>query len=232
MLMAGTPVGGMHTLAAGQLEFRRAVFLQRPEVKDGVPTSNRGVPASGLSSPQSVTATASGSATSGSEWYTEDQAAVYYTVTSIDDGGEIATGTKTTVAATGVKGESISLSIAHPASGTPTGFRIYRGLKSDGSDHKFVQQVVAASSSPTTHVDLNYFLPGTNFALMLDPSPETLELAMLGNLIRFNLASTRVSHAFAVLLFCDLALKNARRCALFKNIKYNGQAFLDELRAA
>lgn len=231
-LVTGTPVAG-HMTDFGYIPFEHNIFMNRDEVDGasaGVPSTNRGAPGATLGSPATVT-TGNAGASAVSLFYSDDAGTYYYTVTSIDDGGEKATGTVgagVLVAA----GESVTVTIADPGSGaTPTGYRIYRGRKADLSDKKFVV-AIARDGVSTVYTDTNYWMAGCDLAIQICNDPETMELAQLGPLMKMNLPFFGLGRAFAVFLFLDLAIKDHRKFVIYRNIARPSDSYVSELQAA
>jgi len=228
-ILTGTPVAG-HVTQYGPVKFEHDIFMSRTQVRGGVPATDRGSPATTLTDPASVTPANIG-ANANSAFYSDDAGTWYYTVTSLDLGGEDAVGTQSagvTVAA----GEAVTVTIADPGSGpTPNGYRIYRGRLSDFSDQKFVKDIARTGAS-TVYTDTNYWMPGCDIAVQLDMSPESLEYAQMGPLMRFNLPFFGLGNAFAIVLFGDLAVKNARKFVVYRNIGTQSDQYLESLQAA
>lgn len=226
-ILTGTPVAG-HVTQYGPVQFEHNVFMTRIPTRDGVPAADRGSPSATLGSPATVVPTNTG-ANAESAFYTEDAATLYYTVTSIDYGGENTTGT-TSAGVPVAFGEAISVAIADPGSGdTPKGYRIYRGTLSSGADKKFVAEIARTGAS-TVYTDTNYWMPGTDIAVQFDFEPDVLEYAQLGPLMRMNLPFFGLAHAFAVFLFGDIAVKDPRKMVIYRNIGRLGDNYLESLQ--
>lgn len=139
---------------------------------------------------------------------------VYYFVAAFNDSGEsLATGTGGTGTTT-VAGSQTTLVIATQS--LTTGYRVYRGTKSDGSDAKWIQDVFYAATKSI--VDSNQVMPGTGMALILNMNEADLCLAQMAPLIKFPLAIVNTTVEFLLLLYHVLVVKAAERMIVVRNI--------------
>jgi heme/copper-type cytochrome/quinol oxidase subunit 1 len=138
----------------------------------------------------------------------------YYTVAAFNDSGE----SKATVTATATTtlANSGSVTITLPvAPATTTGWRIYRGLVSDGSDAKWIVDTAVANA---TYVDLNTKIPGTGYVFVYNRNPSTMTVAQLTPLIRYPLAIVTTTVEWLLLLYFVPILKAGERIFIWENV--------------
>lgn len=138
-----------------------------------------------------------------------------YAVTAVNEaGGESpsATGSVTVVA----DGDTITVTINHPGSGTFRSFNVYRS-EANGTRTKFIGRVVAAAgAASTSFVDLGNRLPGsvTGFLVQKD----TMEIRELAPYSRLKMAVTDLSLPEAHFRFCTLAVMEPRKNVLLDSL--------------
>lgn len=138
-----------------------------------------------------------------------------------------------TVAAMGEKGESLpALAIcnATPSAGqkvtltitnvsTATSYRVYRGLKSDGSDAQWIADVPQATSGSTTSfIDENQKIPGSGTMVMWMNEDETVTMPQFLPLLRWPIAITTTTVQWFILLYHTLIVKAPERFVIFTNV--------------
>ena len=177
----GTHVSAIQT-SWGKIKTQNDVFIrdekmQKPfEIRNAIHAA--AAVANASYKPASMTAVAA-AGPADSYWEGSHAGAYVYYVTGITEKGETqvtaATGGAVTVAA----GGKVTLTIVPSASGTETGYVIYRGRK-DGTaaltDVREMVRVPKNSGGNTVYVDLNREIPGTtcSYALNLSPSDHAI----------------------------------------------------------
>lgn len=111
--------------------------------------------------------------------------------------------------------------VATPAGGAPTSYLIWRhdedpSVTANQPDVKLMREVTA--SGTLEYVDVNQWRPGTGVTFLLDGEMESLCAVQLSPLMRFPLAVVTTAYRYLLLLFVDLAVRNARKQVMFKNV--------------
>lgn len=200
---------------AGVLELNPSVFLRRLPVPPSAATS-----ANAPAAPASVTGTAADTSTGNFEKGAPTGTVYYgYAVTAANRFGEsapvfILTNNVAMTAAHAAAARSIALTITNAASiGTfaPEYFRIYRTapLATDTmsvavADYSLIMQVPADSqtaSATTAASDVNFLLPFTEIAYMLEQTPSVLTFRQLLPMMKLDLAVTSPSYRWLILMY-------------------------------
>lgn len=206
--VVGTPVVGYKT-NRGALPFKESIFLD--EVHNGDPLlSADEVEATAPAAPPTLTSAVSSD--TGADW----AGTYYYFVSALNDGGEslalVDDGGSQAVTAD----QKVTLTIGRVADAH--GYRVYRGVASDGSDAKFIGHVAQPASGTASFVDQNRKIPGTTDALILHSDKADLVLAQMSPLIKFPLGIVSTTIEFLLLLYHVLVLKAPERVIWYKNV--------------
>ncbi|KIL42073.1 hypothetical protein SD70_02500 [Gordoniibacillus kamchatkensis] len=209
---AGTPINGYNT-QIGFIPFIQDVFTEPVDGgKAPLTTADPG-------SPTAVsTVTASASAPTGgvvSNWLSSDAGTVYYTVGAFNEKGEsvgYTYGTGVVVAA----GQVVTVTITKVTGAI--GYRVYRGLKSYGSDAQWIGEVAESGAATTAFIDDNSVMPGTDVAVFFERSPENLVIAQMAPLLKLPLAIQSTTIPFGLLYLHTLAMKVPERQFMVVNI--------------
>lgn len=194
----------------GTIEFEHTLMLE--EIKDSAPlaAADSGAPAA----PATCTTAAASDATSKLA-----AATYYYTVAAFNDSGESLGLTTTGQAITA--GQKCTLTIADTTGAT--GFRVYRGLQSDGSDAKWIGRV-AKGTTTTTFVDQGGWMTvdssggeQNGMAVIIKPDPRDLVMSQMAPLMKMPLPQSETTFPFLLLLYCALVLKAPERVMIYKN---------------
>ena len=205
----GLPLSGYKT-NRGLLTFKESIFLEPVDGNDPVLVLADTEPTA-PSSP--ATCTTAASSDSGATW----DGTFYYYVSSFHDGGESVAIVDSGGAQAVTAGQKVTVTIgvvpgAH-------GYRVYRGLLSDGTDAKYVGAVAQPSSGSTVDfVDTNARIPGTTDVMILHNEQASLVLAQMAPLIKFPLAPVSTTLEFLLLLYHVLVLKAPERQIWYKNV--------------
>lgn len=144
----------------------------------------------------------------------------YYSAGAFNDAGESLITTSTVQAVSA--GEKVTLTITRVTGAT--GYRVYRGLQSDGSDAQWIGRVAQPTSGNATFVDLNGWRTKTaagaienGLALVVEPDPKDVVVAQLSPLMRMMLPQVDTTFPFFLLLYVTLVLKAPERVRIYKN---------------
>lgn len=110
--------------------------------------------------------------------------------------------------------------VAVPAGGVPTSYLIFRGtvdptVAGNRPNIKLMREVAA---SPRTYADRNQWMPGTDSCFIFDGAIENLCQVDLTPFLRVSLATVTTSWRFMLLKATDIAVRNAKKQILFKNV--------------
>lgn len=204
--------------AFGTIKFDYSLLLE--EVEDSAPPTAADTDAP--SAPATVTLAAAAEATS-------EMAAdtYYYSVSAFNDSGESLVTTSSGQAV--ASGEKCTATIARVTGAT--GYRVYRGTASNGSDAKWVGRVAQPASGDATFVDLNGWRtvdadgdPANGLAILVEPDPKDVVIAQLSPLMRMMLPQESTTFPFFLLLYVTLVVKAPERVRIYKNCgKYAAQ---------
>jgi hypothetical protein len=111
--------------------------------------------------------------------------------------------------------------VAVPAGGAPTSYLIWRSdvdptVTGNQPNVHLMREVT--SSGTLQYVDVNQWVPGTGVTFLLDGEMESLCAVQLSPLMRFPLAVVTTAYRYLLLLFIDLAVRNARKQIMYKNV--------------
>lgn len=140
-------------------------------------------------------------------------ATYYYYVTASNERGESPRSAVVTPGATG-SGAKVTVQVANPGSGTVY-YSVYRGVKSDGSDAKFIGRV-KASAGATDFVDLGNRIPGFVTGHLVQK--DTWAIGELAPYSRLKLAVADLSVPEASFRFLTLAGHEPRKNVLIQNL--------------
>jgi len=178
-VMLGTHVSGIRT-SYGNIATTTDVFVRDERMKKPFEVRNAthlAVSAANIAfKPASFTAVA-GVGASDSAWGSTHAGNYFYAVTGINHNGETAAlvSASVTVAAT----QQVTITITQSASGTETGYVIYRSRKNGTSALTDLREMtkVAKAGATTTFIDKNRVIPGSTraYALNLSPSDGSID---------------------------------------------------------
>lgn len=118
-----------------------------------------------------------------------------------------------------VDGDTVQVSIAHPASGVWRFFNVYRTAAGGaaGTERYIGRIVTSAGAGPTVFIDLGNKLPGfvTGFLIQQD----TMGMKELAPYSRLKLAITDLTQPEAYFRFCTLAVYEPRKNVLVDNLR-------------
>jgi hypothetical protein len=211
----GIPFGG-HNSNFGRIPLEPHLFFQRvigdkpiqPTVANSF-TADPGAPAT----PATVSLAAA--ANTLTAWAGIPAGTYYYTVASFNDSGESLPYFYTT-GVTPTAGQQVTVTITQVSGAT--GYRIYRGTKSDGSDAQWIADVPDGGSGGTTYIDANQKIPGSSTLLMWINDEETLVIPQFMPLLRWPIAITTTTVEWFILLYHTFKLKAPQRMILFTNV--------------
>lgn len=197
----------------GRFGFDYSVMLE--PVRNGafVTTAEPGSPAA----PTTVTTVAATDAASNLAYSTT----YYYRVAAFNAKGEsLSTAAVGVATAASPTRNHITVSWAAPApTGDPLttalGVHLYRGLRADGTDAKWVARLPIAT---TSYVDVNQQIPGSGYVAIMSRAPEDLVIAQMTPLLRFPLAVVNTTIEFLLLLYHTLVMKVPERQIIYRNV--------------
>lgn len=212
--VTGLPLTG-HQTNFGRINFDPWIFGQRVKGDKPLTTADPNAPAT----PAAPTGAANSSVT-GSKFTAAYTVAYYYTIAAFNDKGESATSvTASSTTPGGASGGSVTITFPAAIPATTTGWRVYRGTKSDSSDAKWIADVpTIGASAATTYEDKNFKIPGTGYVALLNKSPEVLTIAQMTPLIRFPLAIVSTTIEWLLLLYHVPILKAGERIYIWENV--------------
>lgn len=221
-IMLGAPVAGIRT-SWGNIKTKPDVFVrdegqQKPFQIDfaALAAVNNFVPQSAAGVTADDTASKFGAAHAGN---------YYYLVTGINAAGQ-SVGLVTAQVAVAA-GKKVTLTIGVSATGSETGYVVYRSrLNGTNAPSDFRQCVrVARTGASTVWVDLNRDIPGTSkaYVLNLSPGANAVSWRQLLPMLKFPLYPTVSAVVpWAQLLFGYLRVAKRRHNVVIKNILPNG----------
>lgn len=228
----GTNVRAIQT-SYGSIATRNDVFIRDQKLKVPFELRNATHLAQAVKNaafkPASFTAVAAaGGATS--QW-TAPQAGTYvYWITGITHTGEsqaiAATGGAVTVAA----GDGVTLTIAPSASGTETGYVIYRGKQNDAGALTNVREMVRIAKTPTStvFVDRNQEIPGSTsaFVMNLSEADHAIAWRQFMPMLKIPMAAVNSPIVPWLQMICGyLRISKRRQHVVIKNIVPNGSVW-------
>lgn len=195
----------------GTFSFDHSILFEEAEGNSPMVAAEANAPAA----PGSVTPAAASEATSKLA-----AATYYYAVAAFNDKGEGLPAVSAGQAITA--GQKCTLTIARVTGAT--GYRIYRGLVSDGSDAKWIGRIPQPDSGNATFVDLNGWRtvdangkPANGITLMIEPDPADLCFAQMTPLVKFPQPWEGTTLPFLLLLYGVLVPKAKERIRIYKN---------------
>jgi hypothetical protein len=219
IILAGNPMDTTaadlrkQSVSGGVVNVEKSRFLSG-KTRPALPRSN------GPLAPSSVTVTQAGGTTP----FILNQTFIY-TISSVNEVGESpavtvtsGTGVSAGVVTVAASGDSITLTITPPGSGTVRYFNVYRTLAGGAlGTQRFIGRVILPAGATTTFVDLGNKNPGfvTGFLVQGD----TMMLKQLAPYSRIKLAVTDLSQPEAHFRFVSLAVPEPRKNVLIDNLK-------------
>lgn len=209
---AGTPINGYNT-QIGTIALQQDVFLDPFQGgKSPLSSADAGSPAAPTGPTAAAAAPGAGQV---SNWESSDAATVYYTVSAFNAKGE-SLGTTTNSGTAVSSGDIVTVTIPN-VSGS-FGYRVYRGLQSDGSDAQWIGETAVTSTSNATFIDDNSIMPGTDVASFMENSEMNLVIAQMAPLLKLPLAIQNTTIPFGLLYLHTLAVKAAERQFMVVNV--------------
>lgn len=204
-LIPGTPFGGWNS-QFGNIPIEPSQFLD--EVEGDQPVFTTADPGA-VAAPATAVGTAATNAAS-----LIPTATYYYSAASINSKGEslplISAGVAVTL------GQQVTVAIARVA--LATGYRLYRGIKSDGTDAKWIGTIPQTVSGAASFVDVNQVRPGAGTYVLFNSDPADICIPQLAPLVKWPLAITSTTVEFLILLYHTMVIKAPERVIVFKNI--------------
>jgi len=183
------------------------------EVDGGIPAT--AAPAGAPATP-AITTQPIASGTTG----TLAAATYYYTVAAFNDAGE----------SLGVITSSIAVTLGQVATTVvtrttgATGYRIYRGKQSNGSDHKWIAKVAQPGAGNLTFIDNGAWVTadvnnnaGDGLVIMIKPDPKDICIAQMAPLVKMPLPQVGTTFPFMLLLYIVSVIKAPERIRIYKN---------------
>lgn len=201
----GTPLRG-HMTQFGVIPFEPSILLEAVPTSSMLTSAESGVV---IAKPATTTAVAASEATSLMEAGT-----YYYGASAMADEGE--TDGRMSTATAVVVGEKVTVTIARVTGAT--GYRVYRGLLSDGSDAKWIATIPQPGSGDAVYVDLNQIRPGSGIMLIMNAMEEDNAIAQMSPLIKFPQPVEGTTIPFLLILYHVLVVKAWERVIFVKNI--------------
>lgn len=195
----------------GTFGFDHSILLQ--EVDGAVPPT---VAPAGAPATPAITTQPAASGTTG----TVAAGTYYYSITAFNDTGESLPVITNSLALT--LGQ-IATTVVTRTTGA-TGYRIYRGKLSDGSDHKWIAKVKQPASGNLTFIDSGAWVPtdangntGDGLVIMVKPDPKDICIAQMAPLIKMPLPQVGTTYPFMLLLYIVSVIKAPERIRIYKN---------------
>ncbi len=145
----------------------------------------------------------------------------YYSVAAFNDTGE---SLPTVTSGVAVPDSTTAVTLVVTRLAGATGYRIYRGSKSDGSDGKWIAKVPQTVSGNLTFVDKNgWFTVDANgnqadgLALVVKPDPADIAIAQMTPLIKNILPQVGTTYPFLLQLYIVPVIKAWQRVKIYKN---------------
>lgn len=222
----GTHVSGIQT-SYGAIKTKSDVFIRDQKLQ--IPFELRNAAHAAVATanvafqPAAFSAVANTSGGSDSYWETAQAGAYVYWVTGINNKGETAAITATEGAVTVAAGGSVTLTITASASGSETGYVIYRGRMNGTTALSDVREMtrVAKSGSTTTYTDLNREIPGTTnaYALNLNPADHAISWRQFLPMMKIPMAAVNSPVIPWLQMICGyLRVTKRNQHVLIKNI--------------
>jgi hypothetical protein len=230
----GTDVRAIQT-SYGAIATKNDVFIrdekmQKPfEIRNSIHAA--AAVANAAFKPASMTAVAAANGGADSYWENAHAGAFVYFVTGINQNGESQVTGATGGAATVAAGGKVTITIKASASGTETGYVIYRGRK-DGTDAltdvREMTRVPKNTGGDTVYVDLNREIPGTtcSYALNLSPSDHAIAWRQYLPMMKIPMAAVNSPIIPWLQMICGyLRITKRNQHVVIKNIVPRGAAW-------
>lgn len=171
--------------------------------------------------PASMTAVA-GAGGSDSYWQSTHAGTYVYYVTGINEKGE-SQATAASSVVTVASGQQVTLTITQSASGSESGYVIYRGRKNGANALSDVREMVKVpkAGATTTFIDKNLLIPGTTsaFCLNLSPSDHAISWQQFMPMMKIPMAATNSPIIPWIQMICGyLRITKRNQHVLIKNI--------------
>lgn len=197
----------------GTFDFDFSILLQEVEAAAPLAAAPAGVPAAPAITTQPVAA----DDTTGNML----AATYYYTIAAFNDTGE-SLGTISSAVAVPDATTAVTIVITRLAGAT--GYRIYRGKLSNGSDAKWIAKVAQTASGNLTFVDNGAWAtvdaagkPSDGIALVIKPDARDIAIAQMTPLIKMPLPQVGTTFPFMLLLYIVSVIKAPERVMIYKN---------------
>lgn len=197
----------------GRFEFDFSILLQEVEAAAPLAAAPAGVPAA----PTMDTEPAAADDADGNHIANT----YYYSVAAFNDTGE----SLPVITAAVVVPDSTSkvTMIVNRVSGA-TGYRIYRGLLANGTDHKWIAKVAQTANGDLTFVDKNEWFTtdaagnqSDGIAIAIKPAARDIAIAQMTPMIKMPLPQEGTTFPFLLLLYIVSVIKAPERVKIFKN---------------
>lgn len=143
--------------------------------------------------------------------------AYIYNVSAVNDEGESPLSPDATV--TAAAGDTVTVTITPPGSGTVKYFEVYRTLAGGASGtSKFIGRVAYAGAATQAFIDIGNKLPGFSTGYLIQK--DTMEVVEMAGYSRMKLAVSDLSMPEAHFRFACLAVLQPRKNVLCDNILY------------
>lgn len=223
----GSPVAGLRT-SQGNIATMPDVFVRDEELQKPFEIDNASIATANVAyKPAAVAGVAAADASS--KFAAGHAGNYYYAVAGITAAGQTAV-TKSAVVAVAA-GDKVTLTIDKSASGTETGYVVYRSRKNGTnatSDFREMARIPYSGGATTTYVDLNRDIPGSTkaFVLNMTPGAKAITWRQFLPMMKFPLYPTSAAVVpWAQLLFGYLRLGKSKHHAVIKNIVTNSQTW-------
>ena len=144
----------------------------------------------------------------------------YYSVAAFNDTDESLPTITNAVAV--IDGKDVTIVVTRVSNAT--GYRIYRGLLADGSDHRWIAKVAQPASGNLTFVDDGSWRtvdangkPSDGLAIIVKPDPKDICIAQMTPLVKMPLPQVGTTYPFLLLLYIVLVAKAPQRIRIYKN---------------
>ena len=197
----------------GLFDFDHSIMLQEVETATPLNATTADAPATPAIATQPVAADdAAGQHIAGT---------VYYSVSAFNDTGESLQVVTNGVAVPDATSK-VTLVVTRLAGAT--GYRIYRGSQSDGSDAKWIAKVAQTASGNLTFVDKNEWMTvdangkeSDGLVIMVKPDPADICIAQMTPLIKNILPQVGTTYPFLLQIYMTPVIKAAKRVKIYKN---------------
>lgn len=147
---------------------------------------------------------------------TADNKTYYYSASAVDASGETLATLQTGGVAV-VGGQMVTVVTTRVTNALY--YIIYRGLKADGSDARYIGMVAQANgSADAKFIDTNFIMAGTDTVFILERTPSNMVCAQLAPLTKMILPQEQTTFPFYLLLYISLVVKVAERQFILMNV--------------